>query len=138
MYFEWKDSYSVNIAEIDKQHKKLFKIGESICDLAMANDAYDHYDEIIEILQELKDYTAYHFNYEEKLMEKIGYENLETHKIEHNFIIKKLNKVESKDIDMSQKDTLIELLAFVSDWISGHILKTDMKYKDSANSKGIY
>jgi hemerythrin len=33
-------------------------------DLALAKDNYDHYDEIMEILQELKDITAYHFSYE--------------------------------------------------------------------------
>jgi hemerythrin len=137
MYFEWKDIYSVNVAEIDKQHKKLFKIGEKISDLVLANDEFDHYDEIMDILQELKEYTLYHFGYEEKLMEQYGYKETDPHKIEHIFLIKKLEKLQKKDIDTKQKEAVIELIAFISDWIAGHILKTDMRYKVYLNEKGV-
>lgn len=137
MYFEWKDIYSVNVEEIDKQHKKMFEIGEKVSDLVMANDEYDHYDEIMTILEELKEYTLYHFDYEEKLMEKYGYTELDTHKIEHIFMIKKLQKMQGKDIDKDQKDATVNLIAFVSDWITGHILKTDMKYREYFNGRGI-
>lgn len=137
MYFEWKDAYSVNVAEIDKQHKKLFEIGEKISDLILAKDEYDHYDEIMVILNELEDYTLYHFNYEEKLMEQYGYHETETHKFAHIFMIKKLQRMKNKDIDANQREATVDLIAFVSDWIAEHILKTDMKYKEFFNEKGI-
>lgn len=137
MYFEWKDTYCVNVAGVDKQHKKMFKIGGAISDLVLARDQYDHYDEIMDILQELKDYTLYHFDYEEKLMEKYGYKELESHKIEHIFMIKKLQRIQNKDIDTNQKEATVDLIAFVSDWIAGHILKTDMRYKEYFNEEGI-
>lgn len=137
MVFKWKDLYSCNIAEIDNQHKKLFEIGSRIFTLASLKDGYDHYDEIIAILEQLKDYTVYHFNYEEKLMESYKYENHETHKIQHDFFIKKLQKLEKRDIEGKQNESLMEIIAFVADWISGHILKTDMQYKEFFNSRGI-
>jgi hemerythrin len=137
MYFKWKNEYSVNVAEIDEQHKKLFQIGSRINDLAFADDEYDHYDEILSILKELKDYTQYHFNHEEKMMEKYGYERKDSHKFEHYFVIKKIEKFENSDIDENQKDTVVDLVAFISDWISSHILKEDMQYKNFFNSKGI-
>lgn len=137
MYFEWKDTYSVNVANIDKQHKKLFEIGGKISDLVLAKDGYDHYDEIMDILQELRDYTLYHFNFEEKLMEKYGYKELDFHKIEHIFMAKKLQRLQNKDTDSNQKEAVTDLIAFVSDWIAGHILKTDMRYKEHFNEKGI-
>jgi len=136
--FKWKDSYKCNIKEIDEQHKKLFELGEKIADLASLNDEYDHYDEIMEIFNELKDYTAYHFKHEEELMKAYDYDNYESHKIEHDFFIKKLARLERKDLEGEQNKAVMELVSFVADWISGHILKTDMQYKDFFNSKGIY
>ena len=137
MYFEWKDSYGVNIAEIDKQHKKLFEIGGKISELVLAKDGYDHYDEIMVVLEELKEYTLKHFRYEEMLMEKYGFEGLDQHKIEHMFLVKKLERMKNEDIDANQEETLLNLINFVSDWIAGHILKTDMGYKEFFNAKGI-
>jgi hemerythrin len=137
MYFEWKEAYSVNVLEIDKQHKKLFEIGGKISDLVLSKDDYDHYDEIMVILQELKDYTLYHFDYEEKLLEQSGFKDLDTHKIEHVFLIKKLQRLQNKDIDIDQKEATINLISFISDWIAGHILKTDLKYKEFFQEKGI-
>lgn len=131
--FEWKDTYSVNVPEIDKQHRELFRIGGEIADLVLVKDDYDHFDEIMTILKQLKDYTIYHFNYEEKLMEKYGYEGTDFHKIEHLFLTKKIEKFEEQDLDQKQSEAVVELVAFISDWICGHILKTDMKYKDFFN-----
>lgn len=138
MYFDWKDEFSVNVAEIDEQHKRLFIIGAKINDLAFAKDEYDHYDEIISVLHGLREYTEYHFDHEEKMMEKYGYEGFEAQKFEHHFVIKKIQKFEKSDIDEKQSDTIINLVTFVSDWISSHILKEDMMYKSFFNSKGVY
>ena len=137
MYFEWKKEYSVNIVEIDKQHKRLFAIGARINDLADSKDGFDHYDEIISVYNELLDYTEYHFNYEEKLMEQYQYEHFETQKYEHFFVIKKIKKLMEQDIDNKQGEAVISLVMFISDWITNHILKEDMKYKDFFNSKGL-
>lgn len=137
MAFKWRDSFSVNVTDIDNQHKRLFEIGSRVYDLASLNDDYDHYDEIMEILAELKDYTAYHFDYEEKLMAKYGYGDLESQQIEHSFFIKKLDRIGKKDIDGQQNETMIEMVNFVSNWISDHILKSDMSYKDFFNGRGV-
>lgn len=137
MYFDWKEIYSVNVEEIDKQHKKLFEIGGRIYDLVQSDDEYDHYDEILVILEELKDYTIFHFDYEEKLMKQYGFEEAEIHSFEHIFFMKKLKKLESLDIDTKQKKVMMELITFIADWISGHILKSDMKYSEFFNGKGL-
>ncbi len=137
MYFKWKDEFSVNVGELDRQHRKLFEIGGRISDLVMADDGFDHYDEIVGILAELADYAVYHFDQEEILMEQYGYPELESHKIEHMFFRKKLQKIESKDLDNMQREAVIELITFISDWIAGHILKTDAKYGAFFNSHGL-
>jgi hemerythrin len=138
MMFEWKNEYGVQIAEIDKQHKRLFNIGARINDLVYAKDEFDHYDEIMTVMNELLDYTEYHFNYEEKLMEEYQYENFETQKFEHFFLLKKIRKMLDADIDRKQGEAVLNLAAFISDWITNHILKEDMKYREFFNNKGVH
>lgn len=138
MALKWKDSFSCNIEEIDLQHRKLFEIGANLFTIASVNDSYDHYDEILKILGELKDYTVYHFGYEEKLMQEFGFQGYSEHKAEHEAFIRKVLKFESEDLDVKQAESLMKLIVFVADWVTSHILKTDMLYKDFFNSKGIY
>lgn len=137
MYFDWKDEYSIGIELIDKQHRRLFEIGKRIIDLAEAQDGFDHYDEIVEVIQELKEYTVYHFGYEEELMAKFKYENYEKHKFEHFFVVKKIEKFENEDFDEKQDETIMNLVRFIPDWIANHILHEDMSYKDFFISKGV-
>jgi hemerythrin len=139
MYFEWKDEYRTGIEVIDKQHKHLMEIGARIFDLANADDGYDRYDDIMEVLNELRDYTVYHFGYEEQLMEKYNYERYEPHKFQHYFVIKKIEKFEKEkdEIDVNQKETILRLAEFISDWITNHILKEDMRYRELFMSRGV-
>lgn len=136
MIFRWRDSFSTGISEIDLQHRKLFELGSRIYELAGLNDGYDHYDEIMAIIGELKDYTVYHFNYEEELMRKYGFEKLDSHKIEHDFFVKRLDRLLRKDIDSEQEEALMDMIKFTADWISSHILGTDMDYRDFLISRG--
>lgn len=137
MIFKWKDSFCTGIEEIDAQHKRLFEIGSDLYDIAILDNGFDHYDELVQILNSLKDYTKYHFEYEEKLMKQYEFQLLEQHKIEHDKFIGKLVEVESGNIDEKQKRTILDMIDFVANWISNHILKSDFKYKSYFNEKGI-
>lgn len=130
MIFNWKDSFCTGIEEIDKQHKRLFEIGGEIYNLAILKDGQDHYDEIMALLGSLRDYTEYHFGYEEGLLEKNNYENFEEHKQQHDMFVKKLIDIETQDIDSRQKQVILDILDFIVNWISNHILGIDFQYKD--------
>lgn len=136
--FKWKEAYSCNINEVDMQHKKLFEIANRVYELATYESHYDNYDEIMTLLDELKEYTSYHFNCEEELMLKNSYPNYQEHRNEHILFVAKINNVLKKDIDSSQNQIIIDLVSFVVDWISNHILKTDLKYKDFLNDAGVF
>ncbi len=137
MSFQWKDRYALGIPEIDRQHGKLFEIGTKVYDLALLNDSYDHYDEIMGVLQELLDYTEYHFNYEEELMKTHNYDGIEQQHKDHSFYVLKIKSISSKDIDENQQKTTIEIVDFLSDWISSHILLSDRNYATFFKEKGI-
>jgi len=137
MAFKWKERYKLGIEEIDRQHKNLFDIGARVYDLAVLKDSYDHYDEIISVLNELLGYTRYHFTYEEELIKKHGYDGLEEQQKGHEFYVEKIKSIASKDIDSDQYKTIIELVDFLSEWISSHILLMDRKYAMYFKEKGI-
>jgi hemerythrin len=137
MSFKWKEQYSVGVSEIDKQHKRLFELGAQIYDLAKLNDGFDHFDEIVDIIQELRDYTRYHFQSEEELMDKYQYPSARLHKLEHFSFIRKLNDLDLQEIDDDQNRAVIKLLDFVIDWIVNHITKSDHQYKQFFSEKGL-
>lgn len=126
--FIWKDDYNTGIEEIDNQHKRLFELGSQIFELVNLKDGLDHYDEIMSILNDLREYTIYHFDYEENYMKSINYNDLKNHKELHDKLIDKISNIETKDIDMEQNTVLIQLLDFIANWIGNHILKEDFKY----------
>ncbi len=126
--FEWKQEYETGIEIIDFQHQRLLELGSQIFNIINLKDGLDHYDEIMKIICELRDYVIYHFDYEENYLESIGYENLDEHKKLHKALIEKISTIEAKDIDGEQKTVLIVLLDFLATWIGHHILKEDFKY----------
>lgn len=128
MAFEWKERYRLGNEEVDKQHRKLFEIGARAYELARLDDAYDRYDDIMEVLQELLDYAQYHFRYEESFMEKHNFEHLPKHAKEHAYFVAKVKSLLSRDIDEEQEQTLQEITDFLSQWVSTHIMFEDRKY----------
>lgn len=129
--FKWKEEYNLNITEIDKQHKKLMEIGKKAYDIAIIDDGYDRYDEIMLIIDELLEYTKYHFEYEENMLKEYNYDHIHEQVEEHGFYIYKINEVaEREDIDDNQRKVILEIIDFLSKWISEHIMIADRKYAE--------
>ncbi len=89
--------------------------------------AFDKYDEIVAIIQKLRNYTKEHFRDEEEYMESIGYEGLEAQKMAHAVFIQKLSEISFEHIDDNQQVYLEELMAFLFNWLANHILKSDKR-----------
>lgn len=124
---KWKDEYCIGIEKIDEQHKHLFEIGNMAYDLLYDDFKLDKYDNIIEIIEELRQYTLYHFHYEEEYMKYVSYNGFLSQKAQHDYFIKKINEVDLKEIDENQDGYLKDLLAFIFEWILKHILEEDKK-----------
>jgi len=126
----WKAEFELGIPEIDRQHRRLVEIGGALFELISDQTRTDYYDEIMAMLKELEDYTVTHFAYEEAAFDAKGFIGTDAHKFEHKLFIKKLEKYQNnlESVDRNQKDVLLELLTFVSDWLVKHIIKTDREY----------
>jgi len=110
---------------IDTQHQHLFEIGNKIYTLLKTDLQTDKYKDIILIVQELRDYTKYHFKCEEDYMLEINYPGFEEQKKEHNEFIKQLEEMDINSIHENQQKHIEDLMNFVFDWLLSHILEKD-------------
>lgn len=131
--FEWKNEYSLGIPAIDIQHKELLRIGMKLYELMSNKETRkaDKYDDIMDIIHELKEYTVYHFDYEENLFDDADYEHTVEHIKQHNSFIDKVTEIEESDIDTFQNMISMELIAFIATWIEKHILESDVNYVET-------
>ena len=123
--YEMKEEYKIGVELIDEQHNRLFELADKAYMLLKDEFSIDKYDKIVHILEELKDYTIFHFKSEEEYMESINYKKLFTQKIEHEEFIKKIEAIDLRNIDDKQDESLVKILNFLNDWLTEHILKTD-------------
>ncbi|WP_035267387.1 bacteriohemerythrin [Desulfitibacter alkalitolerans] len=137
MIFKWNNKYNTGIASIDEQHQQLFLLGNQLFGVVSSGEGMDNYDKIMAVLDELKNYTAYHFKHEEELMDKFSYKDYEAHKKQHEAFVDKIIEVETKNIDDNQNKITMEIIEFIADWVQNHIVKSDHGYKDLFLEKGV-
>ncbi|MDX9703287.1 MAG: bacteriohemerythrin [Candidatus Auribacterota bacterium] len=130
---EWNQSYSVNVCEIDEQHKKLIALLNELYDAMKAGKSKDV---LTKTLKGLIDYTVYHFGAEEKYMHKFNYPGYLSHKGEHEKLVRKVVDFQ-KEFEKGNASISIDLMNFLKDWVSGHIQGTDKKYSSFFNQNGL-
>lgn len=123
--YEFKEEYKTGIDFIDDQHKTLFEIADKTYNLLKNDFAIDKFDKIVSLIEELKNYTAFHFKAEEEYMESINYKRMFTQRIEHEAFIKKLHDVDLTKIDINQDESIVLILQYLNDWLTEHILEND-------------
>lgn len=120
----WTDELSVEIGEIDEQHKKLIGI---INDLNNAMSKGKGKDAVEAILTDLADYTVEHFTREEGYFARFGYPGSLTHKREHKEFVAKVNQFQS-DYKGGNVALSLEIMKFLKDWLQNHIMVSDKEY----------
>ena len=129
----WDSSLSVNIKTIDDQHKKLVGMVNSLHDSMKDGKAKEVMGNL---LAELAAYTDYHFKTEEELFNKYNYAETTKHKAEHDTLRKEVAKLKQQ-YDNGEAIFTIELMYFLKDWLSKHIMGSDKQYSSFLNSKGV-
>ena len=129
----WTENFSIGVERIDNQHKKLIEILNTFVKSIVGRRGLEA---ILETLDDLVKYSHVHFDSEENLMESIGYAHFEEHREKHNNLINKIEEYYSR-IQKNDRIYNLEILAFLNDWLTNHILIEDMKIKEHYLAKGI-
>lgn len=127
----WDQSYSVNIAELDLQHERLFR---TVAELESALEKGGADTLINEILEKVVEHTIDHFATEEALMEEHGFPGLAAHCNEHSMLSQKLTQFNLSHM-AGRPDVPAALLDFLQTWLREHIVKSDKQYGEFLSAR---
>ncbi len=119
----WGKVLSVDVDEIDEDHRKLLGIF-NILNHSLADGESQDY--LAAVLEELINCTFWHFSHEERLMLKYGYKDIEEHKAMHQELIKSARELQYKILH-TDKPIADEDIVFLERWLTEHILTDDMR-----------
>jgi hemerythrin len=119
----WSDILSVEVDEIDEDHRKLVNIFNILNHAVMEGESAEY---LAAVLEELINCTVWHFSHEERLMLKHGYPEMEAHKVEHQELIKSARKLQ-QELLQANKPVAEEEIVFLERWLTEHILTFDMR-----------
>lgn len=119
----WDASLETGITEVDAQHKRLVEIINSLIDAI----GHAHPSTLKHIVGQLKDYTLYHFQTEEKIMEDAGYAALAEHREEHAMFVDQILLFDL-DVILASEGLAWDMLHFLRGWLTNHILVVDKRF----------
>lgn len=127
----WSDVMSVKLDDIDEQHKGLVLLINNLFNAIINNDSVKILEETFLKLQE---YVGVHFRYEEGLMEKARFPDLEEHKILHKrFEENTVAMYNTYKKDGPTPELLLKLQTDLLGWLINHILHVDKKAGNHIN-----
>ncbi len=133
MAIKWDEKYSVNVKEIDDQHKNFIEIMNKL--YAAVNEMRTKED-LKNILNELTEYADKHFTTEEKYFDEFHYELADEHKQKHKELKEKIIEFQKK---FGEKNEIsLELSDFLENWLVDHLDNQDKKYTECFNKNGLY
>ena len=135
--FVWTEQYSVNVEEIDMQHKQFFKICNDLLDNRDEKSLTK--DEALIMVMRLGDYASYHLGTEEELFIKSKYPDAASHIIAHHEFREKVKNLLNRlrDEKTNTRETVNEAAIFAGEWLLNHILIMDKTYTKFFNDHGI-
>jgi len=124
-FIEWSKEYETGNRDVDVDHRGLF---------ALINDLHDKMEDgaaeasVGVTIGALEDYVKIHFDREETLLTACGYKDLERHKAVHRNLEAQVAAYRSAYEDDPAAFDMAGFMEFLSEWLTHHILKTDMAY----------
>ncbi|SFQ02945.1 putative bifunctional diguanylate cyclase/phosphodiesterase [Pseudomonas borbori] len=122
--FPWNRNFETGIDSIDQQHRTLVEI---LNRLARHSAASTSEQVCSQVLDELLDYAAFHFEEEERIWRQVfpGCRQLQDHLDSHQLFFARIREFQSSEA--SQEDILTSLFKYLTRWLAFHILDSDRK-----------
>ncbi len=115
----WEDRLRVGVDAIDRDHQKLVFLTNQI-----SYPTVDSYT-LNAVIEEMIDYTIYHFKREEAIMDVCGYPDLAEHRAAHDQLTKQVKDLSKKWNENHDTEVIDKLRLFLRDWLINHIAKVD-------------
>jgi hemerythrin-like metal-binding protein len=128
----WKPEYSVNVAEIDGQHRLLIDLINRLYDAMRSGQGAAA---LGPVLTELVEYTDYHFTAEENLLRRSGYPGLDEHRQVHAQLRERTRELLDR-FNAGHSAITMDAMLFLSNWLNVHILEVDRKYAPFLQAAG--
>lgn len=122
-YKKWDRILSVEVDEIDEDHRKLLNIFNLLNQALAEGDTLQYQ---LALLEELINCTIWHFSHEERLMLKHDYEDFEEHRGVHRQLISSVREFHGK-FSGEDQSILEEDIEYLERWLTEHILTDDMR-----------
>lgn len=129
----WSDMLSVGVQDIDNQHRVLVGLLNQLGDVVQGQ--VSEWDQGA-VLTALVDYTHTHFQFEEDLMRRVGYEETDSHVQQHHDLVRAVAAMVDAQARGEQADAEA-LVVFLRDWLTGHIMGTDRVLGQALNARGV-
>ncbi|MDF1566802.1 MAG: bacteriohemerythrin [Spirochaetaceae bacterium] len=130
-FIKWDPTLSVGIEVFDGHHQKLIGL---INRLYVKMESGEGEDVLRKTLGELIDYTDYHFQAEQEAFNAHEYPDRVEHNRRHDELLSKARSLRDA-LESDQSVLTNEVLDFLQDWVTNHILKTDRQYTEFLTGK---
>ena len=117
----WDATLSVEVDEIDEDHRRLVDLFNTLNHSVSDGDAPDYVEAVLE---ELINCTVWHFSHEERLMLKFGYKGYSDHKAEHQALLEAAEALRKKFLRQGKRISS-EDIEHIERWLTGHVLGID-------------
>ncbi|MDR3412905.1 MAG: bacteriohemerythrin [Formivibrio sp.] len=121
--YQWDDTLSVGNQNIDDDHKQLIDLAASLNEAMRAGKGKDV---VGQILDDLIKSTESHFEREEGFMREINYVDFQSHKAEHERLVKEVKDLQAR-FEAGSITITVSVGNFLADWLRNHIQGLDKK-----------
>ncbi len=124
MLIRWSEQMSVGDEELDSQHKILIQLVNDLNDAMRSGHGREA---VGKVLTELVKYTEIHFAHEEKRFLAGDYPHKDKHLLKHRLLLERVRELQAQH-EAGTRFISMEVLTFLQDWLTEHIMKTDKTY----------
>ena len=132
--FQWSESYSVHVDQMDQEHAKIFDIMNDLT--AIVSDASASEGHMKELIESLSQYCRFHLASEEHFMQEKRYPGLSEHSKLHADFVATVEEFQRRTENGDDLRFLaFEMCGAIWLWLTNHILVEDRKYGDFVAKK---
>ena len=125
---KWDQSLATGNYIIDWQHQELFKRMERLVNAINQNRGKA---EVVAAIAFIEEYAAQHFRAEEKMQEVNFYPDLDSHRRQHQEILKDIISFKSElQMDGPTAELAVKSMWALGSWICKHVDVLDRKFAD--------